>query len=119
MGDTFARVQEVKERTGIKERVQMINDFLWVIDLQEEFKGTKYILTVDQLNADGETNANSDKGKLQKLKEQIGNMLTGTEKTLRTKLNELEIFIKKSNQSGFKLSSEVDEFKRLFIKSQK
>jgi len=47
MGDTFGRVQEVKERSGTKERVEMIQDFIWVLNLQEEFKEYKYVLVVE------------------------------------------------------------------------
>lgn len=34
MGDTFARVQEVAEESGLKERVVLINDHDWLIDIK-------------------------------------------------------------------------------------
>jgi len=63
MGDTFARVQEVKERSGKKERILLIHDFIWIIDLQEEFKGSKYVLVVEQAisNSDGAANSIDNK----------------------------------------------------------
>ena len=37
MGDTFARVQEMKIESATKERVAMISDFMWVLDIEKEF----------------------------------------------------------------------------------
>lgn len=48
MGDTFDRVQEVKIQAAAKEKIAMITDFVWVLDLQEEFKDSKYVLVVEQ-----------------------------------------------------------------------
>ena len=46
MGETFAQVQEAAEQNGILERVSLINDFIWLIDLSKIFKGQKYIIQV-------------------------------------------------------------------------
>lgn len=48
MGDTFARVQEMKLESATKERVAMISDFMWVLDVEKEFAGMKYVLLVRQ-----------------------------------------------------------------------
>ena len=47
MGDTFDRVQEVMAQAAVKEKITMINDYLWILDLQEEFREDKYILIVE------------------------------------------------------------------------
>ena len=39
MGDTFAQVQEGAEENGILERVSLINDFIWLIDVNKIYKG--------------------------------------------------------------------------------
>jgi hypothetical protein len=39
MGETFAQVQESSEENGLLERVSLINDFIWLIDLRKIFKG--------------------------------------------------------------------------------
>ena len=44
MGETFAQVQENAEENGILERVSLINDFIWLIDLRSIFAGQKYII---------------------------------------------------------------------------
>jgi hypothetical protein len=44
MGETFAQVQESAEENGLLERVNLINDFIWLIDLRKIFKGHKYII---------------------------------------------------------------------------
>lgn len=46
MGDTFARVQEIAEESGLKERVVLINDHDWLVDIKKLFQGKKYILIV-------------------------------------------------------------------------
>lgn len=46
MGDTFARVQEVAEASGLKERVVLINDHEFLVDIKQLFQGKKYILIV-------------------------------------------------------------------------
>lgn len=48
MGDTFDRVQEMKVQAAVKEKISMITDFIWVLDLQEEFKDSKYCVIVEQ-----------------------------------------------------------------------
>ena len=48
MGSTFSRVEAFKERSKVKERVEMINDFIYVLDPQEAFKDKKYVLLVEQ-----------------------------------------------------------------------
>ena len=48
MGDTFDRVQEVKVQAAAKEKISMITDFIWVLDLQDEFKEAKYVVIVEQ-----------------------------------------------------------------------
>ncbi len=35
MGDTFDRVQEMKVQAGTKEKISMITDFIWVLDMSE------------------------------------------------------------------------------------
>ena len=48
MGDTFDRVQEMKVQAGTKEKISMITDFIWVLDMSEQFKNQKYVLIVEQ-----------------------------------------------------------------------
>lgn len=46
MGETFGQVLEGAEENGLREQVVLINDHLWLLDLQKIFKGQKYILRV-------------------------------------------------------------------------
>jgi hypothetical protein len=39
MGETFSQVQESAEMNGILERICLINDYVWLIDLKKIFKG--------------------------------------------------------------------------------
>lgn len=54
MGDTFDRVQEVKEQSSLQEKLQMVDDFIWVCDLQDDFKDNKYVFVVEQKAISGE-----------------------------------------------------------------
>ena len=46
MGDTFGRVQETAEQNGFNERVTLIADHVFLIDIEKMFKGKKYIMIV-------------------------------------------------------------------------
>ena len=70
MGDTFDRVQEVKVQAAAKEKISMITDFIWVLDLQEEFGDAKYVVIVEQQTISD--NANVWEGKIGQLKAYIG-----------------------------------------------
>lgn len=47
MGDTFDRVQEMKVQAATKEKISMMKDFIWVIDMETEFKNYKHVLIVE------------------------------------------------------------------------
>ena len=66
MGDTFDRVQEMKVQAATKEKISMIKDFIWMLDMEEEFKNSKYILIVEQQMTT--SNGNTWEGKVGQLK---------------------------------------------------
>ena len=70
MGDTFDRVQEVKVQAAAKEKISMITDFIWVLDLQEQFGDAKYVVIVEQQTISD--NASVWEGKIGQLKNFIG-----------------------------------------------
>ena len=72
MGDTFARVTEVLERSEAKEKTELIFDFIWVIDMQEIFQNSKYVLIVEQNNFNNGP-PNSLEGRFTKLQAFIQN----------------------------------------------
>ena len=39
MGDTFGKVLEVAEESGLREQVVLIADHAWLLDLKKIFKG--------------------------------------------------------------------------------
>lgn len=43
MSDTFARVQAIKEENTLKEQATLINDHIWLVDLEAVFKGQRYV----------------------------------------------------------------------------
>jgi hypothetical protein len=43
MGDTYARMSEVIDQARLFETIQMINDHIWLIDLEKEFQDARYI----------------------------------------------------------------------------
>lgn len=47
MGDTFDRVQNMKVQAATKEKIDMMKDFIWVIDMEHEFKNCKHVLIVE------------------------------------------------------------------------
>lgn len=46
MGDTFGAVQEAQEENGLLEQLMLINDFLWLIDIEEKYKNNKYLIRI-------------------------------------------------------------------------
>ena len=48
MGNTFATVSEKREISGLQEKVKMINDHIWLINISKRFKGYKYIIRIAQ-----------------------------------------------------------------------
>eukprot|EP00351_Strombidinopsis_sp_SopsisLIS2011_P001374 CAMPEP_0116886800 /NCGR_PEP_ID=MMETSP0463-20121206/20757_1 /TAXON_ID=181622 /ORGANISM="Strombidinopsis sp, Strain SopsisLIS2011" /LENGTH=82 /DNA_ID=CAMNT_0004547797 /DNA_START=611 /DNA_END=859 /DNA_ORIENTATION=+ len=47
MGDTFAKVGEVREQISLKENVSMIKDHIWMSS-EKEFKDSKYIFVIEK-----------------------------------------------------------------------
>ena len=56
----------MKVQAAVKEKISMITDFIWVLDLQEEFKDSKYIVIVEQWTISD--NQNVWEGKIGQLK---------------------------------------------------
>jgi hypothetical protein len=77
MGDTFARVQEIAEESGLKERVVLINDHDWLVDIKQLFRGKKYIFIVSPETYQEE----HDKDAV------VGKVLKETERNLREKMD--------------------------------
>ena len=46
MGETFENVQKIQEETGLAEQVQLMQDFLWLLNMKNRFDGKKYIVRV-------------------------------------------------------------------------
>lgn len=46
MGNTFAEVTAKREISGLQEKVKMINDHIWLINISKLFKGYKYIIRI-------------------------------------------------------------------------
>lgn len=46
MGETFGQVQEASVESGLRERVVLISDHAWLLNLKKIFKGKKYIIIV-------------------------------------------------------------------------
>ena len=95
MGDTFDRVQEFRVQAATKEKISMITDFIWVLDLQEHFSGSKYIALVEQQMIQGNTSVWEGKiGQLKNLmKHQQANTLASVKQQfseLRTQVTQLD-----------------------------
>lgn len=54
MGDTFGKVSEAQVESGIRERVVLISDHAWLLDLQKIFKGKRYVIRVRPSSGAGE-----------------------------------------------------------------
>ena len=75
MGDTFGRVATVKERSSAMERIDLIFDFIYVIDFDREFDKCKYVLLVEQSNSNS-TPPNSIEGRFTRLQSTISSQLS-------------------------------------------
>jgi len=51
MGDTFANVQEIQDQACLREQCALIGDFLYLLDMQQLFKGKKYIILLTPVEA--------------------------------------------------------------------
>jgi hypothetical protein len=56
MGLTFERVVEMKERNSLMERTKMYADFLWLLTLDKELKGKRYLYIVQPAEEEVEDN---------------------------------------------------------------
>ena len=58
MGETFSQVREQNEESQLCEQLGLIEDHIWLIDLQKEFKGKKYIISLspDEVGFDSSNN---------------------------------------------------------------
>jgi len=50
MSNTYGEVQDGAVENGIKERVSLMDDHLWLLDLQTVFANQKYVLIVKPSN---------------------------------------------------------------------
>jgi hypothetical protein len=46
MGNTFGDVMGAQYENALNENISLIYDHIWLLDLNEEFKGCKYIIRV-------------------------------------------------------------------------
>lgn len=44
MGESFSKVREQIEESQLSEQLGLIEDHIWLLDLNKEFKGQKYII---------------------------------------------------------------------------
>ena len=44
MGDTFGKVTEIKEQAGLKEKINILADYVWIIP--EESKNLRYVYSM-------------------------------------------------------------------------
>jgi hypothetical protein len=56
MGNTFGEVQSIKEMNAISEQIALIQDHIWLVDIEKEFENMRYIilLTPDNTNLNTE-----------------------------------------------------------------
>lgn len=57
MGDSFSRIQPIQEQAALYEQLQLIKDYIWILDLEHIFEGKKYIVRLypDTLSGESET----------------------------------------------------------------
>ena len=46
MTDTFQKVYKTKLQTSLKEKVDLMYDHVWLLDLKKEFKDQKYVIHI-------------------------------------------------------------------------
>jgi len=46
MSDTFSTVLAIKDENALKEQANLIDDFIWLVDLTKEFHGKKHIIVL-------------------------------------------------------------------------
>lgn len=54
MGETFGNVLEASEQNGLREQVNIMADFAWIVNLDKLFKDKKYIIKVKPVSDDNE-----------------------------------------------------------------
>ena len=44
MTESFNKVEQTKEELQLEEQLQLVKDYIWLLDLKETFQGKKYII---------------------------------------------------------------------------
>mmetsp|Transcript_17314 Transcript_17314/g.12311 ORF Transcript_17314/g.12311 Transcript_17314/m.12311 type:complete len:96 (+) Transcript_17314:5218-5505(+) len=66
MGDTFDRVQEIRDQSTYAEKCGIMAEYLWIVDLDAAVGDDRYIFIVDKDTVDGAGQQNWE-GKIAKL----------------------------------------------------
>ena len=51
MTESFNKVEQTKEQLQLEEQLQLVKDYIWLLDLKEIFKGKKYIIRLTPDNS--------------------------------------------------------------------
>lgn len=106
MGDTFDRVQDMKVQAAAKEKISMITDFIWVLDLQEEFSDSKYVVIVEQQTISD--NANVWEGKIGQLKHYINHQTKSAQQQTMTQFSDLKSQIATMDYQNHSQAEKID-----------
>ena len=88
MGETFGSVTEQREQSGLKEQVVLINDHVWLLDLERIFKGQKYIIKMSPSSSEADDSKDQQEVKREERIEEA-------ETLLQKKILRLQTFLKK------------------------
>ena len=70
MGDTFDRVTEVRKQSALKEKLKILNDYVYAVSFKADRRGKDFVFSVRPI--DFEENVTEDwEGKIGTIKESI------------------------------------------------
>ena len=100
MGETFGAVTEKAEQNGLKEQISLINDHVWLLDLNKTFKNQKYLIIVKKTKSE-ETS-----------EDKVGDIIQNLENSLSHKYDRLHNIMMRRMET-------LDNLTRALFKNQK
>ena len=105
MGDTFGKVTEVKEQSGLREKVSILADYVWMIPM--EVNEVKYIYALKP-KAMNEEESSSWEGTVTTLRKHMDKHMKDQKSSFSKKIANVDIEVKQATDSIKQLEEKVN-----------
>ena len=90
MGDTFGKVSEMKEQSALREKINILADFVWIIKMKDQDAAFIYAMKPKTLSNEGE----SWEGTVTTLKKTINSAMADQKANFSKKISGVETEVK-------------------------